>query len=212
MLEKIGAPGCETVSRPDKTVLNLLQLCMAETEHPVFFEIGVGVGATTIEVARTLNNRGSIWLFSRENEVRELKTDLEALGYANINGDWASPHNTYSGYHFELAYAFCHNAIPRFDLAYIDGGHVFHLDAPAACVLKELCKPGGYMAFDDWQWSLAKSPTLNPGKSLLTKVDYDERQISECHVQLVCKCIMDTDHRFEFIGLKDDTAIYRRRA
>ena len=212
MLEKIGTPGFETVSRPDETVLLLLQECMNKAEHPVFFEIGVGIGATTREVARMLNNRGSIWLFSRQREVRELKADLEALGYANVNGDWSSPHNTFSGYHFELAYAFVRNALPPFDLAYIDGGHVYHLDAPAACVLKELCNPGGFMAFDDWQWSLAKSPTLNPQKRPATAVDYDARQISECHVQLVCKTIMDTDPRFEFMGLKDDTATYRRRS
>jgi SAM-dependent methyltransferase len=210
MLEKIGTPGFDTISTPDRTVLRLLQECLSLCESPVVFEVGIGIGATTLEMARVLNNRGSIFLFSREHDVRELTADLAALGYTNVNGNWGSPKNTFSGYHFELAYGFSRRELPEFDLAYIDGGHVYHLDAPAACVLKELCKPGGYMIFDDWNWSLAKSAGLNPQKRPATAVEYDARQITECQVQLVCKTIMDTDARYRFIGLEADSAIYQR--
>ena len=210
MLEKIGTAGFEMLSSPDQTVLRLLQECIRRCESPVFFEVGVGIGATTVEVARMLNNRGSMFLFSRQRDVQELTADLEALGYTNVNGSWGSPNNTFSGYHFELAYGFSRGELPDFDLAYIDGGHVFHLDAPATCVLKELCKPGGFMVFDDWNWSLAKSYGLNPQKRPATAVEYDARQIAECHVQLVCKTIMDTDSRFRFVGLEADSAIYQR--
>ena len=210
MLEKIGTPGFEVISTPDRTVLKLLQECLDRSENMVYYEIGIGIGATTLEVARLLNHRGSMYLFSREHDVRELTMDLAKLGYANVNGTWGSPKNTFSGYHFELAYGFSRGELPEFDLAYIDGGHVYHLDAPAACVLKELCKPGGYMVFDDWTWSLAKSANLNPQKRPATAVEYDARQITECQVQLVCKTIMDTDARFRFIGLESDSAIYQR--
>jgi SAM-dependent methyltransferase len=210
MLEKIGTPGFEMISTPDRTVLTLLQKCIDRCENPVYFEIGIGIGATTVEVARLLNHRGSMLLFSREHEVRELTADLANLGFTNVNGTWGSPKNTFSGYHFELAYGFSRGELPEFDLAYIDGGHVYHLDAPAACVLKELCKPGGYMIFDDWNWSLAKSAGLNPQKRPATAVEYDARQITECQVQLVCKTVMDTDARYRFIGLEADSAIYQR--
>jgi SAM-dependent methyltransferase len=210
MLEKIGTTGFEAISSPDRTVLRLLQECVERCDSPVFFEVGIGIGATTIEVARLLNNRGSMFLFSRQRDVQDLTTDLGALGYSNVNGTWGSPSNTFSGYHFELAYGFSRGELPNFDLAYIDGGHVYHLDAPAACVLKELCKPGGYMVFDDWNWSLTKSHALNPQKRPATAIEYDARQIEECHVQLVCKTIMDTDSRFRFVGLEADSAIYQR--
>lgn len=210
MLEKIGAAGFEMISSPNQQVLTLLQELIRRCESPVFFEVGIGIGATTVEVARMLNNRGSMFLFSRQRDVQELTADLEALGYSNVNGSWGSPHNTFSGYHFELAYAFSRKELPDFDLAYIDGGHVYHLDAPAACVLKELCKPGGYMVFDDWTWSLAKSYAMNPLKRPATAVEYDARQIAECQVQLVCQTIMDTDARFRFVGLEADSAIYQR--
>jgi SAM-dependent methyltransferase len=212
MLEKIGSPGFETLSRPDKTVLKYLETILEGNSEPVFYEIGVGVGATTLPVAERMNNRGQILIFSREKDVLELASDLRARGYCNIDSNWGSPSKTYSGYHFELACGVAENRLPSFDLAYIDGGHVFHLDAPATCVLKELCKPGGYMIFDDYHWSLAKSPTLNPGKRSATALEYDARQIEVCHVKLVCQTIMDPDQRYEFLGLEGNTAIYRRSA
>jgi len=210
MLEKIGAPGFETLSNPEETVLKLLDEILVKVDAPVIYEIGVGVGATTLPVAKKMDNRGALFLFSRQKDVQELATDLRGLGYDNVNDTWGSPTRTYSGYHFELARGFVAGVLPQFDLAYIDGGHVFHLDAPAACILKELCKPGGYMVFDDWNWSLAKSPTMNPEVRPATATEYDIEQINQSHVQLVCKTIMDADKRFEFVVLTKNTAVYQR--
>jgi hypothetical protein len=142
--------------------------------------------------------------------VSELALDLKKLGFTNIDSSWGSPSKTYSGYHFQLAQGFVSGLLKPFHLAYIDGGHVFHLDAPAACVLKELCKPGGYMLFDDWNWSIAKSSSLNPSVKPKILELYDDEQIKVSHVQLVCKIVMDTDSRFKFLGIDKDTAVYRR--
>ena len=210
MLEKIGTPGKETISTPDPTVERLIREHLAASDAPVYYEVGIGIGATAVAVARAMANRGKIYLFSREHEVKELTRDLEGLGFTNVNGEWGSPRNTFSGYHFELAYGFLQGALPRFDLAYLDGGHVFHLDAPAACVLKELCKPGGHIIFDDWSWSLERSHGFNPRNRPATAVEYDPRQIAERHVPMVCRIVMDPDPRFRFLGIERDLAIYRR--
>lgn len=212
MLEKIGKSGHEMISKPDATVERLIAEHLARTPDPVYYEVGVGIGATAVTVARAMRNRGKIFLFSREHDVRELTADLEALGFTNVNGQWGSPRNTFSGYHFELAYGFLQGALPAFDLAYLDGGHVFHLDAPAACVLKELCAPGGHLVFDDWSWSLERSTGLNPRKRPATAVEFDARQIAERHVPMVCKIVMDPDPRFRFLGIEKDSAIYQRIA
>jgi predicted O-methyltransferase YrrM len=210
MLEKIGTPGFETISRPDPVVLRLLDEILAREPAPVFYEIGVGVGATTLPVARAMANRGQICLFSRQHDVSALAADLAGLGFGNVNSDWGSASHTFSGYHFELARGFAAGALPAFDLAYLDGGHVFHLDAPAALVLKELCKPGGYIVLDDYRWSLARSPTQNPAVRPQTARDYDPAQIETAHVELVCRVVMDTDRRFERLGVERNSCIYRR--
>jgi len=212
MLERLGTPGHETISTPDAEVLALLGRIAAAEPDPVFYEIGVGVGATTLPAARILDNRGRIVLFSREKDVRELAADLAALGFRNVDAAWGSPGATYSGYHFELARGFLAGALPPFDLAFLDGGHVFHLDAGAAAILKELCKPGGHILFDDYHWSLARSPTMNPAARPQTAKDYDARQIEAAQVEMVCRAIMDTDPRFRLERLAGSTAVYRRVA
>jgi len=210
VIEKIGTAGFETLSKPDATVLRLLDEILGSEPSPTVYEIGVGVGATSLPIAQRLNGAGQLILFSRDRDVQDLTADLRHLGYDNIVGDFGSDTKTYSGYHFELARGFVGGRLPKFDLAFVDGGHVFHLDGPAACVLKELCKPGGYMVFDDWSWSLGKSPTMNPTVRAATAREYDAAQIETSHVELVCKVIMDTDPRFEFLGVKDNSATYRR--
>lgn len=153
MFEKIGTEKYRLISKPDPTVMKYLQLL--SSKDICYYEVGIGIGATTLEVSKYLDNNGRILLFSHANDVKELTADLTKLGYKNIDGSWGSPNKIYSGYHFQLAKGFVANKLPEFDLAYIDGGHVFHLDAPAASILKELCKPGGYMLFDDWVWRIA---------------------------------------------------------
>jgi SAM-dependent methyltransferase len=133
------------------------------------------------------------------------------MGRPGIAGNYGTPRCTYSGYHFKLAKGFLEKKLPMFDMAYVDGGHVFHLDAPAAIVLKELCNPGGLILFDDWNWSIAKSPSLKPSVKPEILEHYDGEQIKACHVQMVCKTVMDTDPRFEFLGVKLDTATYRKK-
>jgi len=213
MLEKIGKPGYEILSSPDLIVTSTLREVLSKrpADSVVYYEVGVGIGATVSEVAKIMNNMGSIILFSLERELRELGNDLVQLGFNNVDASWGSPSKTYSGYHFQLAKAYIGKKIPMFDLAYVDGGHVFHLDAPAACVLKELCKPGGYILFDDYNWTIARSPSMNPESRPETAMQYDSEQIAEAHVKMVCKVIMDTDPRYICHGIKNDTAIYQRR-
>jgi SAM-dependent methyltransferase len=210
MLEKIGTLGFLSISDPDAMVVKYLEDVLAENADPVFYEIGVGVGATTLPVAERMNNHGQLVLFSREAHVLELAADLRERGYGNVDSRWGSPGHTFSGYHFELARGVLAKELPQFDLAYLDGGHVFHLDAPATCVLKELCKPGGYIIFDDYDWNLAKSPTLNPITRPATANEYDPRQIDACHVEMVCKIMMDVDSRFELVELTKGSAVYQR--
>lgn len=211
MLEKIGRHEFRFVSAPDSVVIDHMKTFLtSENSGPVYYEIGVGVGSTAYTVAKMMNNRGEIFLFSYEDDVRELASDLRRLGFTNVNDQYGSPRKTFSGYHFQLAMAFLGGALKPFDLAYIDGGHVLHLDAPAACVLKEVCKVGGLMVFDDWSWSMANSPTVGPKVNERTAQLYDDDQIRMCHVQMVCRIVMDTDRRFDFLGVEKDSAIYRR--
>jgi predicted O-methyltransferase YrrM len=212
MLEKIGAAGFETLSEPNKVVMSYVDEILGNKGSITFYEIGVGVGATTLPVSKAISDNGGIGriiTFSRDRDVEDLISDLNEMGYDFVEGI-GSPGKTYSGYHFEMAVAFSKSELPEFDLAYMDGGHVFHLDASATCILKELCKPSGYIIFDDYHWSLQKSPTLNPKSNPQTRNDYDQNQIDASHVELICKTLMNTDPRYHLVGIKNGSAIYKR--
>lgn len=49
---------------------------------------------------------------------------------------------------------------PVFDFCYIDGAHNFEIDCCAFFLVDKLLKPGGFLLFDDLNWTYAKSPSL----------------------------------------------------
>ena len=209
MLEKIGTAGFETLSQSDPAVVARLKTLLDSVPEPIVFEVGVGIGATSIEIAQLLNGKGMLHIFSRLSDVRELADDLRARGYGNV-AQWGSANRIYSGYHFELADGFVTGRLPKFDLAYLDGGHVMHLDGTAICLLKELAKEGAYLILDDVGWSLEQSPTMSPTVRPQTAVEYDPAQIAACHVDMARRCFLETDPRFELEQITRNTAVYRR--
>ena len=52
------------------------------------------------------------------------------------------------------------NPPPIYDYIYVDGSHAWEIDGLAFFLLDRLLKPGGYMDFDDYGWSMAASPAL----------------------------------------------------
>jgi len=206
MIERIGNEENRFISLPSLEILDRLPWLLT-TENRRYFEIGVGVGATVLEVAQALDNTGELHLWSRQQDCDELVTDLSKLGFNNVVGH-GNPGHTYSGYHFTLLKDFCAGALPPFDLAYLDGGHVAHLDLGALAILKNVAHKGSIIVLDDFNWTLAKSPTLNPNLSAQTAKDYDTFQIREPHVSLICKALLDTDSRWSLIELKNNSAVY----
>jgi len=48
---------------------------------------------------------------------------------------------------------------PRFDLCYVDGAHSWFVDALAFFLVDRLLRPGGWIIFDDLEWTYAASPS-----------------------------------------------------
>lgn len=211
MLEKLNNQKYRWISYPNTIVIDYLKKILNHNKSPIYYEIGIGVGATTLDVAKTLNNQGSIYIFSYKKDCAAIKNDLLKLGYNNIINTFCSESKTYSGYHFDMGLAAFNKQLPNFDLCYLDGGHVFHLDAPTTCLIKDLCKVNGHIIFDDYDWSLEKSPTLNPKINPKTQKDYDIKQIETCHIQIICSLFMDNDLRYKNIPQKSNRyKVYER--
>ena len=217
MLEKIHDPRFAAISKPAVQVLGLVRRLLVHNESPTVCEIGIGVGATSLEICRLLDHRGIIFFFDFAEKLQQLDHDLRELGYDNFVMV-GNERKTYDSYAWNLAKLLLENrrAGERglFDLAFLDGAHAFHHDAPAAVILKSLVKPGGVLVLDDYDWSFAVSPTMRPSVNPAIRNDYTDEQIEMSHVKLICDLLFDTDPNFENVdlgyGAKEHRRAYRR--
>jgi predicted O-methyltransferase YrrM len=205
MLEKIGDPNHFTVNKPDRHAVELFKTVLAENSQPIIAEIGIGIGATTLEFCKLLNHRGRIYLFDFQDKVNELAGDLTKLGFTNfvIFGNENKP---YDGYGWSLAklllQARQENRDGLFDFVYLDGAHLFHHDAASVVILKELLKPGGVLLLDDYLWMIATSPTMRPDLQPQVVDEFSAEQIKTPHVKLVCDLFLDPDPQFRKLELE----------
>lgn len=166
MLEKIGTEKYRTVSKPCYQCLELIELVKNQVEGGIAFaEIGVGVGATAVEAVKLLSAEDNYYMFSFEEEVNELKEDLLKLDLEckNIHAI-GNTRKVWDSYCWTLAQLYLDSGKDLFDVTYLDGAHTFIHDSSACCLLKLLTKVGGYIIFDDINWSYAISKTQNPKK------------------------------------------------
>jgi hypothetical protein len=86
---------------------------------------------------------------------------------------------------------------PAFDYVFIDGAHTWALDALAFLLVDRLLAPGGYVDFDDYHWTLARSPSMSPEAFPPTSKLYTEEQIAERQVALVVDLLVRPDGRYD---------------
>lgn len=198
MLERLGRPGSETISQPDPDVIGWVTEQVRRGKEPKFAEIGVGIGATTVEVCRILSNRGEVHIFDYESKVIELKADLEALGFRNIVAH-GNRRLHWDSYVWSLLKVMDANGCEFFDYVYLDGAHTVFHDLSAYLVAKRLLKVGGFLDLDDYYWSWAISPTMNPDKCPWIRDFMTPEQLQVSHVQIIVESFIEQDVEFEVV-------------
>lgn len=186
MLEKIGTDHFATISRPDYDVISLLAQVMETNGAPKVAEIGVGIGATTLPMAKKLAGKGEIHIFDFHESVDELSSDLKREGFGNV-----FPHGNTSkhwdSYHWSLSKLLREPSnVETFDLIYIDGSHTYLHDALAFFMCDRLLKVGGTIVFDDYVWRYADSRYMKDVRDqFMTKEQEESRQVALLVEELV---------------------------
>ena len=182
------------VHRPNQVTLDFI----ARTNCQIIAEIGIYNGYTSEGFARFLNGRGELHLFDYEFKVSAVLRKLNEAGYKNVRG-FPNSSKTLDSYNWSLMKVLQESRDPIYDYVFIDGAHTWNLDALAFLLTDRLLKVGGYIDFDDYSWSLRKSPYLNPLAYPDTASQYTEEQIDTEHVRLILDLLIRRDSRYEEI-------------
>jgi predicted O-methyltransferase YrrM len=168
---------------------------LASTSCRVIAEVGIYEGHTSRHIAELLAGEGELHLFDFSDRVDEVVAQLNEAGYHNVVGHGNS-RKLLDSYNWSLMRVLQNNTTPLYDYVFLDGAHVWALDALAFFLIDRLLKPGGYIDFDDYGWSLAISPALNPVDFPKTAELYTSEQIQERQVAIVVDLLVKRDHRY----------------
>lgn len=105
-------------------------------------------------------------------------------------------HKTLDCYNWSLMKLLQQHDQPIFDYVFLDGAHTWNVDALTFFLADRLLKTGGHLDFDDYDWSIGSSPSLNPKVYPRTRKLYTEEQIAERQVKLIVDLLVKTNPRY----------------
>lgn len=152
-------------------------------------EIGIYKGHTTLALAEFLNGEGELHIFDYEDRVEDVEQKVRAAGFSNIRA-FGSSYKLLDSYNWNLGKLLEKHKAPIYDYIFIDGAHTWAVDALTTFLADQLLKPGGYLDFDDYEWTLEQSPSLKPSAFPLTGKLYTAEQISTKQVKMIIDIIV----------------------
>jgi hypothetical protein len=161
-------------------------------------EVGVWHGDTSVLLAELLPDDGFLHIFDYDPIVQSTKRRLADAGYTNVSAFGCSMKSRDS-YNWSLMKLIASNPLPIYDYIFLDGSHTWDIDGLAFLLLDRLLKPGGFMDFDDYGWTMADSPTLNPTVSPHILDWFTAEQIQTPHVALIVELLAKRDNRYKEI-------------
>lgn len=215
MIENIGKPRYKHISNPSKDVLVLLeQLLKKRNSTLTVAEIGVGIGATSVEIVKRLRSCDSFHFFSYEDEVRELQEDLKSTDYCLCKlVPWGNSRKRLDSYNWNLAKIILSQTHRHgiYDLVYLDGGHSLLVSGLGCVLLKELVCPGGYLVFDDVGWIMAGKVDVDPIYCPETAENFTEEQINTPQIDMIVDLFMKNDRDWVQMPSSKTRAVFKKK-
>lgn len=199
----LGRPQANYPSQVAVTSANKETIDFIKDKHcRMIAELGIYKGHTSLEFAKYLQGEGSLHLYDFEDRVRQVADSLNKAGYKNVR-TFGCSYRYRDSYNWALAKVLQSHPEPIYDYIFLDGAHDWAIDALATLLCDRLLKVGGYMDFDDYAWTFAGSPSLNPRVFPLTAKLYTQEQIEAPQVKMVVDLLIRRDGRYREI-VKDE--------
>ena len=163
---------------PNMTLEQAVTLTSFIEKHQVrnILELGFGHGVSTSYMAAALsrNGEGSIITIDKE-EARQRKPNIETLLNNVGESERVTVYYEPTSYTWRLMKFLEQESQPTFDLCYLDGAHNWFVDGFAFYLVHLLLKPGGWIIFDDLDWTYNDSPGLKDS-DLVKNMPDEERE------------------------------------
>lgn len=166
-------------------------------------EIGFFKGKSTAYFASILEDlgRGHITTVDRKGALRltpNINDVIELVGLRHrVTPVFADRSHTW-----ELSKMIRQAPRPQFDFCYFDGGHTWDVTGFGFVLVNMLLKPGGWIIFDDLDWTIQKSVKSNPTRSKSYQ-EYGDDEKSAAGVRLVFETLVN---EFEYRNVHEVSA------
>ena len=190
--DRANYPSHVNVSQPNRETIDFIR----GTQCRAIAELGIYQGHTSMEFAKYLNGQGQLDLFDFSDRVEAVAAELAEAGYTNVK-TYGCSYKLLDSYNWPLAKLLEADPTPRYDYVFLDGAHTWAIDALSVFLADKLLKVGGYFDFDDYEWTLAGSPSLNPRAFPLTAKLYPPEQIESQQVKMLLDIILRRDPRYK---------------
>jgi len=118
-------------------------------------ELGFANGASTMYLAAAVDEVGGGSILTMDNQsARARKPNILDLMEKTGLGKYVTPVFADASYSWELMKLLEREVQPRFDFVFIDGAHTWEVDGLAFFVVDRFLRPGGWILFDDLEWTL----------------------------------------------------------
>lgn len=125
-------------------------------------ELGFAHGVSSCYMATILNDLGKGHLTTIDLvKARNRSPNIEDLLHKLNLEEYVSVFYEYESYNWRLMKFIEEFDNPIFDFCYIDGAHDWNVDGFAFLLVDRLLKPGGWIIFDDMDWSFGSSPSMS---------------------------------------------------
>jgi hypothetical protein len=164
--------------------------------HFSYAEFGIYHGDTARHVCELFPN-ATLFLFDFDANIEKARARLS--GFPNRIHYFPNSQRYNDSYNWALAKLIASNSRGGlFDYCFLDGAHTFAVDALCFLLCDRLLRPGGYMDFDDYGWTLRGS-SLDPAHVPQIAAQYSDEQIDTAQVKMIVETLVRPDPRYEEI-------------
>lgn len=139
-------------------------------------ELGFDHGVSTCYMAAALDQVSHDWqvctidLLNAKDNQPNVEQLLTSLGLRDRVSVFYEP----TSYTWRMMKMLREDATPRFDFCYLDGAHSWFVDGFAFFLVDRLLKPGGWILFDDLDWTYEGSPALRDSERVQSMPDEEK--------------------------------------